>query len=247
LMHELVDADKTFMTLDPIRKIRREKFTPEPHALGVGFGTDWGSLAAAWFTEWERTGDEKIREKLINGLRSIGAMPKGFFTSGATFDPQTGSFTPHGDQVEVSHLAAIFGLPEICKELIENFDVPEFERAWLQYCELYSGDRDAQQQALGTTLRGNGLPNAHSRLTAYAASKKKDASLAARAWKEFKGNDAHLDASPRPQRYSGKTVRIEGPAVLNPIDEAAWISTNDAAQWSLAAMQNLALVGDALS
>jgi hypothetical protein len=34
--------------------------------------------------------------------------------------------------------------------------------------------------------------------------------------------------------------------VLNPIDEASWVSTNDAAQWSLAAMQNLALAGDAL-
>ena len=71
--------------------------------------------------------------------------------------------------------------------------------------------------------------------------------LAMRAWKEFGGNDPHLDGAPVARRYSGKTVRIEGPAVLNPVDEAAWVSTNDAAQWSLAAMQNLALVGDALT
>jgi hypothetical protein len=34
--------------------------------------------------------------------------------------------------------------------------------------------------------------------------------------------------------------------VLNPIDEATWVSTNDAAQWGLAAIQNLALIGNTL-
>jgi hypothetical protein len=43
-----------------------------------------------------------------------------------------------------------------------------------------------------------------------------------------------------------KTTRIEGPAVLNPIDEAEWVSTNDTAQWCLSAMSNLALVGGAM-
>jgi hypothetical protein len=179
-------------------------------------------------------------------MRSLGTLPHGFFTSGATFDPETGAFAAQGDGVEVSHLSAVFGLPEISAELIANFDVPEYDRAWLQYCELYSAPREQQQRVLGRALSGNGLTSAHSRLTAYAAFRKKDRALAARAWNEFCANDPHLDASPRPQRYSGKTVGVQGPAVLNPIDEAAWISTNDAAQWSLAAMQNLALVGDAL-
>ena len=55
---------------------------------------------------------------------------------------------------------AVFGLPEICAELIENFDVPEFEEAWLQYCVLYSASREEQQKALGESLRGNGLRSA---------------------------------------------------------------------------------------
>lgn len=42
------------------------------------------------------------------------------------------------------------------------------------------------------------------------------------------------------------SITIEAPAVLNPVDEAAWVSTNDAAQWALAAMQILALVPEAL-
>ncbi|MEA3186599.1 MAG: hypothetical protein QOD99_429, partial [Chthoniobacter sp.] len=57
---------------------------------------------------------------------------------------------------------------------------------------------------------------------------------AARAWGEFyKGG-----------RGLPKVTRIEPPVVLNPIDEAAGVSTNDTAQWCLAAMQCLALIGD---
>jgi hypothetical protein len=244
LMRELVDAEKTFVTLDPIRKIRREPFTPQPNALGVGLGTDWGSLAGAWFTEWERTGDAKVRERIVTSMKTIGALPRGFFTEGPTYDLATGAFTAHGDGVGASHLSAVFGLPEICNELIDNFDVPEFERAWVQYCMLYNAPGDEQQKALGTTLRGNGLRMPHSRLTAYAARRTRNEKLAARAWAEFDGSGEERRFASG--RYTGKTNRISGPDVLTPVDEAAWVSTNDAAQWSLAAMQNLALVGDAL-
>jgi hypothetical protein len=40
------------------------------------------------------------------------------------------------------------------------------------------------------------------------------------------------------------TTRFEGPDVLNPIEEAPWVGTNDAAQWGLAAIQVSALVGN---
>jgi len=138
----------------------------------------------------------------------------------------------------------VFGLPEVCAELIQNFgdEVPEFERAWLQYCELYNAPAAEQEKALGQALRGTSLTSAHSRLTAYVAWRKKDAKLAERAWREFAGDDRRW----APRRYAMQTDRVDGPAVLNPIDEAAWVSTNDASQWSLAAMQNLALVPEAL-
>ena len=88
-------------------------------------------------------------------------------------------------------------------------------------------------------MRGNSLTVAHSRLTAYVAAQENDPELARRAWKEFR------------QEWGGEksigTTRVTGPDVLNPVDEAAWVSTNDAAQWGLAAIQNLALVKSALS
>ena len=43
-----------------------------------------------------------------------------------------------------------------------------------------------------------------------------------------------------------QTRRIAGTAVLRPIDEDPIVSTNAAAQWSLAAIQNLALIGASL-
>ena len=118
-------------------------------------------------------------------------------------------------------------------------DQPEFaafERAWLQYCELYNASPEEQEKALGKRLSGVGLQQGHSRLTAYAAWRKKDPRLAARAWKEF----AHDWMKP-----DLRLKHLEGPAVLNPVDEAAWVSTNEAAQWALAAIQNLALVPEA--
>ncbi|MEU5928456.1 hypothetical protein ABZ817_33810 [Streptomyces antimycoticus] len=41
-------------------------------------------------------------------------------------------------------------------------------------------------------------------------------------------------------------VELEGPQVLGPGLEAAWVSTNATAQYGLAVIQNLALVGDKL-
>jgi len=45
---------------------------------------------------------------------------------------------------------------------------------------------------------------------------------------------------------STATRHYAGPDVLNPIDEAAGVTTNGTAQWGLAAIMNLALVADAL-
>ena len=238
LMRELVDAERTFLSVDPMRKVRRGAYAPAPDALDIGLGTDWGSLAAAWLTEWERTGDEGCRRKLLSSMESIGAMPRGFFGRGL-YDLATGRFHDDGEKrAVVSHLSAMFGLPEICAELVDLLDVPAFERAWLQYCTLYGAGAEEQKTALGSSPERIGWVQTHSRITAWAARRTGEAALARRAWAEFYG---------RPPDGEGPrwTIRrVEGPDVLNPVDEAPGVTTNMAAQWSLAAMQNLALIGD---
>ena len=129
----------------------------------------------------------------------------------------------------------------MCAELIELLAVPEFERAWVQYCELYNAPAEQQRAALGESLGPLNLQQGHARLTAYAAYRKRDAALARRAWQEFDSGRAGFSDN---QRY--ETQRIAGPHVLNPVDEAAWVSTNSAAQWGLAAIECLAFAPDGL-
>jgi hypothetical protein len=240
LMREQNEAARTLRTVPPGRKLadaaQRHLEDPKGDHAHLGFGTDWGALASAWFTEWERTRDPRFRDRLLASMRTIGAQPRGFFTGSERFNLVTGAFDrAKHDRVSVSHLSAAFGLPEICAELIESFDVPEFERAWLQYCELYNAPPAEQKAALGEELRGTNLQQGHARLTAFAAYRKKDARLAARAWAEFTDGRAGYGSR---QQFTAK--RIDAPAVLNPVDEGPGISTNASAQWGLAGIVCLA-------
>jgi hypothetical protein len=248
LMRELVDSDSRLTEIMPLRKYAH--LWPPDWTAGypavVSIGTDWCSFAAAWLVEWERTGAVEWRDKLAAGMRSIGAMPMGWFSDGPIgYDQKTGMLSArHNCPAAVSHLSAVFGAVELCAELVQLMDAPAFTRAWLSYCELYSAGPEEQERALGARLSGNMLTVAHSRLTAYAARSKGDAGLAARAWREFLQGDRRQGWYP--VEIGGKTVRIEGPAVLSPVEEARWVSTNGAAQWALAAIQNLSLIGEYL-
>jgi hypothetical protein len=242
LLHNQVYTDRTFLTIDPSRKVRTGPYEPDPHALSLGLGNDWGAMASAWLTEWERGGDPIAKTKLLNSMRSIGALPYGHFTSGALYDLDTGEYHAAAPTVGISHLWAVFGKAEICSELIQLVDMPAFKQAWLQYCRLYNATGAEQQAELGRSLGSLDLRQAHSRLTAYAAAQLDDERLAQRAWTEFK-----TGAAGYPDTMDWNTWRIEPPHALNPVEELTWVSTNATAQYGLAAIQTLALVGDHLS
>lgn len=244
LMREQVEAARTLRTIVAERKLPEAKQRPassrdDDHAW-LSFGTDWGSLAGAWLTEWERTGDRRTRNRLLASMKSIGTQPRGFLTGGGRMQLESGAFDrATTDAISVSHLSAAFGLPEVCAELIDLLPQPEFERAWLQYCELYNASPEEQKRAIGENFGALNLGQGHARLTAYAAHRRNDPALAQRAWQEFYAGRAGYRAS---QEYA--TQRVEGPVVLNPVDEAAWVSTNSTAQWGLAAIECLAYAGE---
>jgi len=248
LMREQIEAARALAITQANRKVAKDRVTaPDPNAREVyaGFGTDWGSLAGAWLTEWERTANPKMRDRLIASMRTIAAQPLGFFTGGARLELATGAFARSPfDKPNVSHLSAVFGLVEVCAELVQLLpEVPEFKTAWLDYCRLYNATPEEQAARFGAPLSGIGLQQGHSRLTAFAAVQTGDAKLAARAWNEFLNPPGPGGRAAR-NRPRNETRHIESPAVLRPVDEAFGVSTNDTAQWSLAAMQCLALVGD---
>lgn len=239
LIRELLDSDADIAVVDISRKLAPGAAPPQANDLpGVGFGTTWGSWIAAWLTEWERTGDKRWRDKLVNGMQSIGELQRRWFAGGAPYDARTGKLSGPGDKVSISHLNGVFGVIEMSSELLTLLDVPAYRRAWLEYCRYYNAPKNEIAALLGRDPGGRSLGDTGSRMTAYAAFHEKDRALALRAWREF--------FQSRALKGGGAVKRIAGADVLRPIDEMRSISTNDSAQWGLAGIQNLALIADTL-
>ncbi len=243
LMRELVTSDSALEVVDISRKL-----PPSPgreHPKGVvasGFGTSWGAFLGAWLTEWERTRDPRWRDRILNGMNTIAAMKRRWFAGEAPYDLKTGKFLGDGDYVSVSHLNAVFGVVEMTSELLDLLDVPAYRKAWLEYCRYYNAPPAELKALLGQVPGGRSLTDAHSRLTAYAARHENDHALALRAWSEFLGKAGREGGD----LMSSQSRRVGGTAVLRPLDEDPILSTNGVAQWGLAAIQNLALIGDSL-
>ncbi len=242
VLKEVSDAGEALARVNPVRKVADTEDLPGPAQIQVG--TDWGSVAANWLTAWERTGDDRYRDRLVDAMRAIGKHPQGFFAGVFGFDHRDKILlAPPVDEPERSHLNSMFGLVEVNAELIQLLDVPEYKAAWLRYCHLYNASDAEQQAALGRAFDDNQVAS-HSRLTAYAAAQDGNEKLADRARKEFYV----------PQQFTretggdrGAVTVVGGPKVLNPVVEATWLSTNDASQWGLAAIQNLALIPNAFN
>lgn len=249
LMRELNDSDQTLATIYIERKVGAAGGTglnirkPVPGTADCSFGTSWGSFIAAWLTEWERSGDTQWRDRIVNGMKSIAALKYGWFCAGAPYDLKTHTFVGPGDQIEVIHLNAVFGVVEMHEEILKLVDVPAYRKTWLDYCKYYNAPDEEIKAFLGVAPRDRSLRDAHSRLTAYAARELKDPKLADRAWKEFLQGQGGRGGRQKLE-LEGKLTRILPPTVMNPVDEDPQMSTNDAAQWGLAAIENLELVGD---
>jgi hypothetical protein len=241
LLREQVNAVERLRTIIPGRKIGQKapEQQPETHA-SVAFGTDWGAVAAAWFTEWERTGQAQYRDKLLNSMASIAAQPLGFLAGGGIMDLRTGAYLPDAAaKISVSHLSAVFGLPEIASELIRTVPQPAFRDAWLRYCRLYNATPEQQKAELGQDLGKLNLGQGHARLLAYSAVQQQDKVTLERAWAQFHEGRAGLRDKDLVSR------RIKPPLVLNEVEEAASLSTNAVAQWGLGALGMQALEAQA--
>ncbi|HEY5551596.1 MAG TPA: Tat pathway signal sequence domain protein, partial [Opitutaceae bacterium] len=100
LMREQVEAARTLLKIRPGRKLASAEnpgdldraTPPDPDRIGLSVGTDWGSIAGAWLTEWERTGSPLMRDRLMASMRTLGEQPNGFFTTGLTMNLTTGAY-----------------------------------------------------------------------------------------------------------------------------------------------------------
>jgi hypothetical protein len=243
LLHMLHDSEKTTLILDTGRKIRppEDPWDPDPTAVDVGFGTTWGALAAAWLTEWERRGPhwEWCRDKVLGTMETIAAQPNGVAQGTAKYNIETGRYAiAETPAVERTNLSNGFGRMEICMELLQQVDMPAFEEDWLRYCRFYTATRAEQEAEYGgrfDTLflwaycRGNG----------YVFARTGDEAQARHAWSVFKTQAEYWRGN---TGWPYETEQVDG--TLNRTDWWPLLGTNDAAQWGLAAIQNLALIGD---
>lgn len=251
LMEETLETEKAFLTLDPYRKVRKDRATyrPDPKALTISLGTDWSALAAAWFIEWERRGPlwKEAKSKLLTTTRGIGSLANGFVTGQVTYNLLTGEILPPVEDpenkgvVKVSHLSAMFGLFEICADILDSLAAdtpPGFKEAWLSYCRYFNAPADEQIERFGVSFGNLQLKQGHSRLTAYVSRELDDPSLASRAWNELLDSDGYRADAP------WTTQRIDSDGPTNSVEEAPWISTNITSLYGLASIQNLAIIGE---
>ncbi len=247
VLQEVVDASRQLAQLNARRKVmfdskKSKKFFEPGEGCRISIGTDYGATLANWLTAWERTGDPEVKSWIENSMRTIGNAKGGFFVNRYNYDPETRELTvPEGEPLMVSHLSIMFGLPEVVAEVVELIDVPEFREAWIQYGTLLYATNEEKLEQLGSKVKSPGFKAEHSRVMAYAAVQSGNETLKKNAAKRFFS----------PVSEGGEPVlatrRVEGPAVHNPVEEAAWVKTNISAQWGLTAIQVSALIPDEIS
>jgi hypothetical protein len=236
LMREVVDADRTFLTLDPMR-LAAPLTAPIPYPCRARGGPDWLACVGNWMTEWERTGDTRWRDKIIAGMESIAQMPFGFLTGPDQlygYDPENGKLYALERRVGPYNLATIMGGAEVVFELNPLVDHAGWNRVWDQFCRLHTAPEAVIARDNATGNEGaDGQYARPGRLSAYLYSRTRNPAFARRAWAAVSGG-----------RYG--VTRVQGPDVPEPVDEVTGLSTNSVAQGSLELIQVLEMCGDQL-
>ncbi|KAF1919001.1 hypothetical protein BDU57DRAFT_490878 [Ampelomyces quisqualis] len=256
IIREVLDVDQSFLRVDARRKVRDPSvvYAPDAEALYLNFGTDWAGIAQAYLIEWERRGPrwEDSHDKLVEAIATYPKLKNGFVTGEALYNSLTGAWSPpptdpsNSGNVTVSHLSGVFGVLETIDQLLDHFGTPQknltqpFLDAFLDYCYYYGASKAEQKTRYGRDFGNLNLKQGHSRFTAYVANRRNNATLVPRVWQEYLGDGSKDGLAPD---APWKTERISGSNVLIPVDEAKWVSTNAAALYGVAGIENLALVG----
>jgi len=243
IMREMLQAAQRIAEYDPMRLAQPITEAEKKYPARLRLGPDWFALAGNWMTEWERTGDTKWRDKIYAGMDSICKMPLGLRTGRNLvmgFDPETGKLFQLSDDAGVYNLATIMGGAEVIFELNMMVDHEGWQKAWLQYCRLYNAPKDLLIEDMTTGSEG------------ADASYSRDGRLAAYVYLKT-GNEAFMQQAVnslvrgRGRGRSDSAIRrIEGPEVLNPLNEGPGMNTNSAAQNGLTTIAVLGMVGDHL-
>ncbi len=243
IFDELKDNELSFLNRDPLGDFYEKSEMVYPsHARS---GPDWSSLCSNWMTEWERTKNEKYRQKIITGLEDIKAAPLKL-SSGPDFefDPHTlhlryiGECTTGG-----CHLQICMGAPQIWLELADWLEDEEFKDMLADHGRFYYLSHEEQLKESGGIIgdRESTLPFMNAALGAYGAQRLKLPQLALTTWGIllqtliFENNSEGFDAKRRKDCGNQEFL-----------SEIPWISTNFTAQWCLNVIMTLEFIRDSL-
>src|SRR5690625_6443166 len=85
--------------------------------------------------------------KLLNGARTIAALPNGWAQGDARYNMEDGSYLPQTEpSVSIGHLSSVFGLIEVMTEVIDLIDDEEVRDKWTEFCRLYNASREEQEE-----------------------------------------------------------------------------------------------------
>ena len=148
------------------------------------------------------------------------------------------NYTLGEDAFGTYNLTTIMGGAEVVFELNQIIEHPGWDKAWLQYCRLYNAPRElVKKDKLSGTEGSDGSYARPDRLAAYVYWRTGNEAFVQPALRGVLGRRGLPDLQPE---------QVNGPDVLNPIDELPGVSTNTAAQSSLIAIQVLEMCGDKL-
>jgi hypothetical protein len=257
IMHMVAEsAGIAVAQYDPMREASPR--TPGEPPVRIRIGPDWFAIAGNWMTEWERTNDERWRDRIVAGVDSIVTMPYGLetgkpaarYTAAAAivgFDNATGKLTAIPDPVTKAlapdnyNLATIQGGAEVMFELVPLLGRKDFETAWLRMCrigvapaEVWEKDRTTGNEGADAqfVIPGQSGP----RLAAYAYAKTGNKAFAEKAISELLTQGGGV----------AESRVVSGPDSLNPVEEDVRINTNEASQTGLQVIEILELCKDQL-
>ena len=175
VMREALQADRSIIAYDPMREADPPRAGDEKFVARVRSGPDWLAIAGNWMTEWERTGNNQWRDKIVAGMKSMESMTHGFRTGKNMlmgFDPATGKLTARDNSLGTYNLATIMGGAELMFELNMSINDSAWQKVWADFCansgarisvgklEAYAyhvtGDRSLAQSAIATVSSGRG-------------------------------------------------------------------------------------------
>jgi hypothetical protein len=209
-------------------------------------GPTWAAWSANWMCAWERSGDDRWRDKIVKGLDGILDAPYKLMQGDPfDYDPASGEMRYSQEYpFPTNRLVLTMGGAEAWMELADLLDHSGFRKALAEFGAAYAvHPRDVESVPPGVWER-TGLIWGYARLLAWAGRERGDPRFGRRAWEiMLKGAQ---DARERGTRPWPQGLR-DAPPALSAEPWQEWdLVTNTAAMGSLNLIACLALAPQAL-